>query len=252
MQRGPRRRTPPAEGEAPLPMSGTITAISSQQRDPERVNIFLDGVYALALTREAAAQRDVLVGRELSVDEVGVLRALDDVSKVTEAAIRLLTVRARAVGELRTSLRGKGYDAATIDAAIGRLRGWGYLDDADFARAWVANRDAHRPRGSRLLAQELGRKGIDRETIAGALDEAGHDESAAAIAAARKQVSRLRGLEPDVARRRLAGHLARRGFAWPAVSVALAVALPGAGVDEEILDPADADPDVDVDVDELP
>ena len=90
------------------------------------------------------------------------------------------------------------------------------------------------------------------QTIAGALDEAGHDESAAAIAAARKQVSRLRGLEPDVARRRLAGHLARRGFAWPAVSVALAVALPGAGVDEEILDPADAEPDVDVDVDELP
>lgn len=245
MSRGPRRRSPGDAEAASLPTSGTITAITAQQRDPERVNVFLDGVYTLALTREASLQHDLRIGRSLSVDEVGALRAIDDVAKATEAAIRLLTVRARAEGELRTSLRGKGYDAETIDAAIARLHGWGYLDDADFARAWVANRDAHRPRGSRLLAQELGRKGVDRTTIAVALDDAGHDDAAAAIAAARKQAPRLSALEPEVARRRLAGHLARRGFAWPAIAAALKVALPGGGDDLDELDLDDADADAD-------
>ena len=224
-----------------MPSEGTITAIISQQRDPERVNVFLDGEYALALTREAVLAQGLRVGQTLSVDEVGALRAIDAVAKATEAAIRLLTVRPRAEGELRASLRRKEYDAPTIDAAMARLHGWGYLDDADFARSWVANRDAHRPRGSRLLAQELAGKGVDRETIAGALDEAGHDDREAAIAAARKQARKLAALEPALARRRLAGHLARRGFGWPAISAALAATLGAADENDNLEDAAEDD-----------
>jgi regulatory protein len=241
MQRGPRGRARSGNEPEPrtLPAEGAVTAIKSQQRDPERVNIFLDGEYALALTREVAAREGVRVGRRLTVDEVAALRALDDVSKATEAGIRLLTARPRAEKELRTRLRQKGYEAGAIDAAIERLRGWGYLDDEAFARTWVANRMAHRPRGSRLLAQELRHKGVDRDQIASAIEEAGVDEVAAATEVARKQAAKLSGLEPDVARRRLTGFLGRRGFDYGTIKAALAAI----DLESDADDADDSDPD---------
>jgi regulatory protein len=225
----PNRQPPPAD----LPVSGTITAIKAQERNPERVNVFLDGAYAFAVTREEALTQGLRIGRELTVDEVGALRAQDVVSKATEAALRLLAVRPRSEKELRDRLRQKAYEPETIDLVIERVRGWGYLDDADFAQRWVSNRIEHRPRGRRLLEQELRQKGIDRETISETLEEADLDETAAAIELAEKSADRLRSLEPDVARRRLTGQLARRGFPYPAIKAAIDHVL-GERDDEEL------------------
>jgi regulatory protein len=224
---------PPADSDAPV--SGTITAIKAQERNPERINVFLDGAYAFAVTREEALSQGLRIGRELTVDEVGSLRARDVVSKGTEAALRLLAVRPRSEKELRDRLRQKDYAPETIDAVLERVRGWGYLDDADFAQRWVANRIEHRPRGRRLLEQELRQKGIDRDTISDTLEEADLDETAAAIELAEKSAARLRALEPDVARRRLTGQLARRGFPYPAIKAAIDHVL-GEREDEEIVD----------------
>jgi len=231
--RRPDRPRPGEDAEADLPVSGTITAIKAQERNPERVSVFLDGAYAFAVTREAALSAGLSIGRALSVDEVGGLRAGDVVSKGTEAALRLLAVRPRSEKELRDRLKQKAYDPETIEAVLERVRGWGYLDDADFAQRWVANRIEHRPRGRRMLEQELRAKGIDRDTISETLEEADLDETAAAIELAEKSATRLRSLDPDVARRRLTGQLARRGFPYPAIKAAIDHVL-GERDDEEI------------------
>lgn len=215
------RPTPDDAPERSLPTSGTISAIKGQQRNPERVNIYLDGAFAFAMTREEALLQGVRVGRELSIDEVAEFRARDTVSKAVEAALRLLTVRPRTEKELRDRLRQKGYEPSAIDDAIERIEGWGYLDDAAFARLWVANRVEHRPRGKRMLTQELRQKGVDRETIAETIDDAEIDEVAAAIAVAENSVRKMSSLDPLVARRRLMGQLARRGFDYGTIKTAL-------------------------------
>jgi regulatory protein len=206
-------------------VSGTITAIEQQQRNPERVNVFLDGEFAFALSRDDAIMQGVRIGRELTVDEVGEFRAQDLVGKATEAALRLLVVRARAEQELRDRLKRKGYEPDTIDLAIERVRNWGYLDDADFARRWVDNRMEHRPRGKRMLEMELRQKGVDRETIETTIEETEIDEVAAATELARKAAAKMRGLDPETAKRRITGQLARRGFDYGTIRAALADAL---------------------------
>lgn len=215
------RRMPDDTPERSLPTSGTISAIKGQQRNPERVNIYLDGVFAFAMTREDALLQGVRIGRELSLDEIAEFRARDTVSKAVEAALRLLTVRPRTEKELRDRLRHKGYEPSAIDDAIERIEGWGYLDDAAFARLWVANRVEHRPRGKRMLTQELREKGVDRETIAETIDEAEIDEVAAAVAVAEKSARKMSSLDPIVVRRRLMGQLARRGFDYSTIKTAL-------------------------------
>jgi regulatory protein len=219
----PRREE--AESGRSLPTSGAVTAIKGQQRNPERVNIFLDGEFAFAIMREDAVLQGLRIGRELTVDEVGEFRARDTVSKAIESALRLLTVRPRTEKELRDRLRQKAYEPTAIDAAIERINDWGYLDDASFARLWVANRTEHRPRGKRLLVQELRQKGVDRETISETIDEAEIDEVAAAIAVAENSARKMSSVDPEVARRRLMGQLARRGFDYGTIKIALAQVL---------------------------
>jgi regulatory protein len=216
-----RPRREEADAERSLPTSGTVTAIKGQQRNPERVNIYLDGEFAFAITREEAVMQGLRIGRELTVDEVGEFRARDTVSKAIESALRLLTVRPRTEKELRDRLRQKAYEPSAIDAAIERIHGWGYLDDAAFARLWVANRTEHRPRGKRMLVQELRQKGVDRETISETIDDAEIDEVASAIAVAENSARKMSSLDPIVARRRLMGQLARRGFDYGTIKTAL-------------------------------
>lgn len=227
----PRRQPTPTES---LPVSGTITAIEQQQRNPERINVFLDGEFAFALSHDEAIVHGVRVGRELTVDEVGEFRAQDLVGKATESALRLLVVRARAEQELRDRLKRKGYEPDTIDLAIERVRNWGYLDDADFARRWVDNRLEHRPRSKRMLEMELRQKGVDRETIETTIEETEIDEVAAATDLARKAAAKMSGLDPETAKRRISGQLARRGFDYGTIRSALARALGETDGDEYI------------------
>lgn len=199
------------------PASGRVTAITPQERDSERVNIFLDGVFAFGLGLDLALREGLAVGDELDDIRVGILKTVDEVGKATTAALNLLARRPRSLREVRDRLRQKGYDPATIDAAVTKLEGWRYVDDADFARYWVENRATHKPRGRRLLEQELRQKGVEREIVRETLDEAELDEHAAALDLGRAKLRSYAGLEPPVVRRRLASFLARRGYGFDVV-----------------------------------
>ncbi len=196
---------------------GRVTALTRQRRDPERINIFLDGGFAFGLGVEVVLREGLTVGEDLDAAAVSRLRSLDESGKATSAALALLARRPRSEREVRDRLRQKGYGAPVIDDAIGRLEGWGYLDDAAFARFWVENRVANKPRGERLMAQELWQKGVARPVVQEAIAAAEIDESDAALSVARAKLRSYRDLDPAVARRRLAAYLARRGFGYDIV-----------------------------------
>ena len=85
--------------------------------------------------------------------------------------------------------------------------------------------------GRTRLAAELHRKGIDRETAAGALDAIGEDdEFRRAMEAAEARWSREdnRGLDLPArlkAKNRISGFLLRRGFSWQTIKKVLDVML---------------------------
>ena len=200
---------------------GTVTAIKPQVRDPERVSVFIDEQFAFGMGSQISLDMGLRVGEHVDAERIAALRAAEDVGKATNAALNLLAMRPRSVREIRDRLREKAYAPEAIDAAIAKLEDWNYVDDADFARYWVDNRVTHRPRGRRLLAQELWQKGIDRETAADAIAESDLNEHDAALAIARSKARSYGGLERAVAYRRLGGLLARRGFGYDVVKPVL-------------------------------
>ncbi|MBW3632590.1 MAG: RecX family transcriptional regulator [Chloroflexi bacterium] len=221
----------PSDETSPrTPRSGQVTALRPTKRDPDRIAVDLDGSFAFALPAQLVADERIEVGDALDEARVSELLAAEQASRATEAALVFLGYRPRSEKEVRDRLRRGGYDQEAIDHAISRLHAWRYLDDADFARRWVENRTTHRPRGKRLLQQELRHKGIDTETAREAIAEVDLDETGAAEALARRRLPSYAGDDPVAIRRRLGAYLARRGYGYDVIRVALERAL---GEDED-------------------
>ena len=87
------------------------------------------------------------------------------------------------------------------------------MNDQEFAKTWVENRNTFRPRSRRVLAMELRHKGLDDETVQQVLDE-NVNESALALDAARKYLRKVQSLEWQEFRQKLGGFLGRRGFSY--------------------------------------
>lgn len=136
----------------------------------------------------------------------------DPVAVAREIALRQLTVRARSRTELARALARKNVPEDTAREVLDRLVEVGLVDDAVFARDWLAAGD-RRQKSRRALLAELSEKGVDRDVIEAAVAELDGDRDlAVARGLAERKARSLAGLDPQVRYRRLAGALARRGF----------------------------------------
>jgi regulatory protein len=187
-----------------------ITAIEVQKRNPNRVNIHLDGEFAFATARIVAAW--LKTGQTLDEAKIASLQAEDARERAYQQAMLYLSYRARSEAEIRQNLLKHEYPPEVIEEILARLRRDRLADDNQFARTWVENRSTFRPRSRRLLALELRRKGLTDDAIQAAT--AGVDEAALAYDAALKRTGRLQGLEWNDFRKKLGEFLARRGFAY--------------------------------------
>ena len=106
---------------------------------------------------------------------------------IRDAAAKYLASRARSTGEMKTHLKGKGYSEDEIAAVIADFTDYGYLDDEDYCRQYIKYA-CSKGKGPLRIKQELGEKGIDRETIAFVLEDYEAEESDLdrALAQARK------------------------------------------------------------------
>jgi regulatory protein len=189
-------------------MAGTVTKLSFQKRNSERVNVHLDGRYAFAVPAIEAAR--LKRGQFLSDAEIDALRALDSRQRAYDRVLRLLSHRPRSEVEVRRYLKRKETPPEVIDEVVERLQRDGYLNDAAFARFWVENRERNNPRGVWALRQELRQKGVAQPLIESAL--AGLDTEDGAYRALDRRRRRWQRMEHAEYRRLAGGYLARRGF----------------------------------------
>jgi regulatory protein len=189
-------------------MARTVTAIKVQKRRRNRVNVYLDGDFAFGLQDILGAR--LRVGQSLEDPEIAALREEDDAERAYSRALHYLSYRPRSEREVSNYLAGKEYAEPAIEAALARLRRVHLVDDQDFARRWVDNRERLNPKGPWVLRGELRRKGIADAIIDEVLEDL--DEEASALKASQKGARRLSGRDETTFRRRLTAYLQRRGF----------------------------------------
>jgi regulatory protein len=148
----------------------------------------------------------------------------DDPAQALDAAftrgLRLLGARELSASAVRQRLADRGFEPATVDAAVERLRGCSALDEQRAARA-VARTIVQVKRRGRLRAQrELEARGFSKDTAREALAEllADQDERALVERALDHRLHGKQAVPGDVASmRRLLNALVRQGFS-PAVA----------------------------------
>jgi regulatory protein len=211
-------------------MTRKITALTAQKRDPQRINVYLDGEFAFGLARIVAAW--LYVGQELDEEKINHLLAEDGVEKGTQRAVNFISFRPRSEAEVRRNLSEHDQSEETIQSVIERLKNSGLIDDARFARQWVDNRSELRPRSRRALEYELRQRGVDGQIISQSLEEI--DEEALALQVAQKLARKFKGsnlasgetaggkdADQDWSRfrQKMYRALAQRGFNYEIISV---------------------------------
>lgn len=115
------------------------------------------------------------------------------VQSATEACLRLLAVRARSRHELKLYLARKHYSAPVQEQALEKLQGFGYVDDARFARDRAASLLQKGRLGPQAVLQRLEAHGLSPEQAREALSSATGSVDFDSLSAAR-QVLERRGM----------------------------------------------------------
>lgn len=191
-------------------MEREITAIKAQKRNRQRVSIYLDGKFAFGLSRFVAGWLEP--GRKLSQAEIETLLIKDTYEVAFQKALQYIHYRPRSVEETRRRLNEKGFSSEVIEATIQKLLEKKWLDDLDFSRQWIENRNDFRPRSERLLAYELRQKGVADDKIKQALEKYAGDENELAYQAGIKKAKQCRDESKFDFQKKVGGFLGRRGF----------------------------------------
>ena len=193
-----------------------ITAIRAGRGRQQRVNLFLDGKFALSMDMEAVTKAQLKTGQELTSSQMDELHQSDRIKRCLNAAVHYLSYRPRSETEMRERLQQRGFDNQSTEAALTRLKEQALIDDTAFARFWKDNRQTFSPRSQWLTRRELSQKGIAADTIDGVVSEIDDQESA--YRAALNKAHRLPRSDRSNFRRRLSYYLKSRGFNYEVIN----------------------------------
>lgn len=142
-----------------------------------------------------------------------------------DRALKLLSFRPRSKKEIYLRLNQlalkKGISHKTIDKVMLDLEEKNLINDKEFSKWWIDQRDTFRPKGKRLLKIELRNKGISSETIETITQQqniTSSHEFELALSLAQKKISKLPKLPPLKLKEKISNHLLSRGFSWDTIS----------------------------------
>ena len=207
-----------------------ITKLKAQ-RNPNYVNIFVDGHFETSLDLVVVTKLGLKVGTDVSGPLLTKLKKESEFAKLFNRALHFLSFRPRSEKEVRDHFQRFWKRVSEtpertkiINELITKLKEKNLLNDHDFAVWWVDQRREFRQKSKRAIASELRRKGIEEEIIQEVLSETSDVENVRLIA--EKKVKSLRQENRTKARLKLGNFLGRRGFNWETIRAVVDELLP--------------------------
>lgn len=194
-----------------------VTKITEQQKNHDRVSIFVGGKYAFSLTLNQLLESKLKIGTKLDEQAIKEYLRQSDEGKLKVRTFDWLTLRPRSAKELTDYLRKKKLEPELITAWIGDFQQKHYQDDEAFAKWWVAQR-RKQLKSEAYIKQELKTKGISNEIITSALQDEDSSESEALKMLITKKRRQIRYQDNQV----LLEYLVRKGYRYSLVKELLA------------------------------
>jgi regulatory protein len=196
---------------------GTITAINSQRRNPNRYSIFIDGEFVLGIDKKTVEDMDLRVGKLVDEKDLKKITSQEELNKAQAYALMLLGYRERSLREIKMRMRQKGYEEKLIEKVVKYLKDRNLINDKRFTRLWAESR-IKKGYGSWRIQSELEQKGVNREMADEILKDlySGINEVQIALDLVRKKKGGLK--ESQRLTERVSNLLRRRGFSFEVIS----------------------------------
>ena len=210
-----------------------INALTAQQKDPNRVNVMVDGKYRFSLDITQVGDLGIKVGKDYSEAELDALEVESTFGKLYQRALEYSLMRPHSSREVRDYLYRKtrttkvkkrmtgeivdrpGVPTEVANRVYDRLVERGYVNDEAFARYWVENRSQTKGVSRRKLQLELRAKGVESGLIDRLLRESERTDDDEI----KKVIAKKQRLYPD--RQKFMQYLMRQGFSYDSIRHAL-------------------------------
>lgn len=187
---------------------GKITKIEQQKKKKNRVNIYIDGQFALGLYKDTVIKFHLYENKGITPAEISSIKEFEDFTDAKEKVLNFISYRERSRKEIKDYLSNKGIRREISNKVLEDLKSAGLIDDRKFAFAWIENRNKINPKGNFALKIELREKGIEEEEIEKLLENIDEKENARKVL--KKAVEKY-GRKKS-AKRKIMEYLNRRGF----------------------------------------
>ena len=195
---------------------GKITEISPQARDKTRVNVYIDGAFVCGLSLETAVKHRLKAGAEIDGERLKEIEFDSERHTALEKAAAHISKAMKTERELTLFLSRKGYSDAVVSFIAEKFKGYGYIDDAAYCRAYINSVSG---KGKAAIRAALISRGADRAAIDAALEEV-EEDGGQMLELARKY---MRGKEfTRVNVNKAARYLMSRGYAYDLVKSVIA------------------------------
>ncbi|EDL65126.1 recombination regulator RecX [Bacillus sp. SG-1] len=200
---------------------GIITKISKQVKNEERYNIFIDGEYSFSVDEEILARFQLGKGKEIDELAMADIGYEDDVRKAFNLAIHYLSFRMRTEKEVSDYLKKKDLGDAVAAEAMEKLKKYDYLNDGEFAQAYVNTQINTSDKGPGTVERELASKGVDKALIDDALSAFTKDiQLEKAMTLTNKLFNKYKKDSTKVTKQKIEQNLARKGYPFSIINIA--------------------------------
>lgn len=203
-----------------------ITKITVQKHNKDRYSIFTDSgrgeEYAFSVDEDVLIKYNLKKGMELDDFAVTEMLFQDDIRKAYNTAINYLSHRMRSESEVREHLKKKEISDAVIKEAIHKLYEFKFLNDEEFANAFVQTKLNTTDKGADVIKLELKEKGIAPDLITKAIEEVSYDEQLEkAIKLSEKYALKNKKDSSRILKQKIEQMLKRKGYSFSIIRAAL-------------------------------
>ncbi|MGB4762414.1 MAG: regulatory protein RecX [Candidatus Saccharimonas sp.] len=209
-----------------------VTSITAQARNPDRVNVSVDGKYRFSLDIFQLTELGVQIGKAYDESALAELENESVYGKLYTKSLEYCMLRPHSSREMRDYLWRKtrpqkyksrtgelkdraGVPVSITDRVFDRLVEKGYIDDERFARWWVESRNQRKGTSLRKLRAELQAKGVVSTIIDSIFQESTRNDGEELAKIIAKK--RLKYVDDQ----KLIAYLARQGFNYDDIKSAL-------------------------------
>lgn len=198
----------------------TITKITVQKKNSEKVSIYVDGKYSFSMTMNGFVKSGLKEGTSVTEEQI---RSLCEDDSGRLALLKVFDMISRSLHteqEIRRKLLQKGFSDDAVAYAVDRAKEYGYVDDESYVRSYIQYRAMPNKWGERKTLMELYKKGISRDMAEQVMSEIykAEDMEDNARQLAIKKWTSLEGTDNRKRKQKVYSYLLGRGFSYDVIN----------------------------------